>query len=113
MDTGVPIIFINFIKFWYSNQKVRVRFGNALSRSWVISNGVRQGGVLSSLFFNLYINSILVNISRMNIGCRMGPITFNVLAYADDVVLLAPSAAGLQLLTLKRYDDVKVTASGS
>ena len=105
MDTGVPTIFVNFIKFWYSNQKVRVRFGNALSRSWVISNGVRQGGVLSSLFFNLYINSILVNISRMNIGCRMGSISSNVLAYADDVVLLAPSAAGLQLL-IDNFSDM-------
>ena len=55
-------------------------------------------GVLSSIFFNLYIDSVLSNISRMKIGCKLGFICSNILAYADDVVLLAPSATGLQLL---------------
>ena len=98
IDVGVPNIFVNFIKFWYSNQKVRVKFGNAISKSWIICNGVRQGGVLSSLFFNLYIDSVLTNISSMNIGCKMGLVTSNIIAYADDVVLLSPSASGLQIL---------------
>ena len=75
-----------------------MRFGNALSRPWMICNGVRQGGVLSSIFFNLYIDSVLSNISRMKIGCKLGFISSNIIAYADDVVLLAPSASGLQLL---------------
>ena len=97
-ETGVPNIFVNFIKFWYSNQKVRVRFGSSLSRPWMICNGVRQGGVLSSLFFNLYIDSVLSHISKMKIGCKLGFISSNILAYADDVVILAPSATGLQLL---------------
>ena len=34
----------------------------------------------------------------MKIGCRLGFISCNILVYADDVVILAPSATGLQLL---------------
>ena len=56
----IPAIYVNMIKFWYSNQQVCVRFGNATSESFDICNGVRQGGVLSSLFFNVYIDSILM-----------------------------------------------------
>ena len=106
IDAGIPNIFVNFIKFWYSNQKVRVKFGNALSRPWMICNGVRQGGILSSLFFNLYIDSVLSSVSKMNIGCKLGFISSNIIAYADDVVLLAPSATGLQQLIDKFCDII-------
>ena len=98
IDIDFPIYFINLIKFWYCNQQISVRFGNAMSESFTICNGVRQGGVLSGLLFNLYIDCILDTISSVRIGCRLGIINSNVIAYADDMVLLAPSATSLQML---------------
>lgn len=99
----IPPIFVNLIKFWYSNQKVSVRFGHAMSDTFLICNGVRQGGVLSGLFFNLYIDSILHEISNMKYGCKLGITSSNIIAYADDIVLLAPSAYGLQSLINKAH----------
>ena len=67
---GIPELFVNLISYWYRNQIVNVRFMSHYSNEWVIGNGVRQGGILSSLFFGIYINSPLENISKMNGGCK-------------------------------------------
>ena len=104
IHSKIPKIYVNLIKFWYGNQKVCVRFGNSTSESFNICNGVRQGGVLSSLFFNVYIDSILNEISRMKYGCKLGMTNSNIIAYADDIVLLSPSATGLQILIDKIHE---------
>ena len=95
---GLPDNIVRVIAFWYDNQMVRVRFNSCLSGEWKLSNGVRQGGVLSGLFFSIYINDLIDKISSMDVGCKMDIVRANIVAYADDVVLLAPSARALQLL---------------
>ena len=69
-----------------------------MSDDFELSNGVRQGGILSGLLFNIYIDSLISKISEMNIGCRLGVIRSNIIAYADDIVLLAPSLQSLKLM---------------
>ena len=96
IDYGIPLLYINVIYYMYSNQIVNVRFGSYISDEWDVKNGVRQGGILSSLFFSIYIDKLLKKISELDIGCRMGVLRSNIIAYADDIVLLSPSAKGLQ-----------------
>ena len=98
------MIYIDLIKFWYSHQYAKVKFQSAFSDEWKICNGVRQGGVLSGLFFSLYIDSLIERISKQRIGCRIGLHSSNIIAYADDVVLLAPSFASLQMLMNVAYE---------
>ena len=45
--------------FWYEAQQVCVRWNNSLSDSFCVSNGVRQGGVLSPIVFAVYIDGLL------------------------------------------------------
>ena len=40
---------------WDTTQKACVRWGSVLSDNFLITNGVRQGGILSPLFFNVYM----------------------------------------------------------
>ena len=47
-------------------------------------------------FFNIYINSVLNDIAKLSIGCRLGIKSCNIIAYADDIVLLTPSLIALQ-----------------
>ena len=42
----------------------------------------------------------------MNIGCKLGVQPSNIIAYADDIVLLAPSATALQMLLDSIYSKL-------
>ena len=75
-----------------------VKWQNAMQDWFSISNGTRQGGVLSPAFFARYIREVLNEIMASGVGCHIGDVCFNVLAYADDLVLLAPSWAAMQQL---------------
>ena len=58
-----------------------------------------QGGILSPCLFSGYIyDLILLTVSRQKVGCNIGGVYVNVFAYADDIVLLAPSWHVLQTL---------------
>ena len=69
-----------------------------ISRSFEIHKGVAQGCPLSPTLFAIYINSLLDKVNESNLGVDLkdnqNPIS--VLAYADDIVLLAESEANLQ-----------------
>ena len=105
LDSGIPIKYISIIKYWYANQFVKVKYKSKLSNEWKIYRGVRQGGVLSGVLFGIYINSLIKKISSMKYGCRLGIHSANVIVYADDMVLLAPSATGLRLLLNEAYKE--------
>ena len=57
---------------------------------------VRQGRILSPLLFNVYINYLSISLSKLPIGCCSGEHVINHLMYADDIVLLSPSAKWMQ-----------------
>ena len=40
---GVPLYLVRILSFWYSQQKMCVRWGTDISESFYVSNGVRQG----------------------------------------------------------------------
>ena len=98
LKLGIPNYFVNILFYFYRHQSVVVKFKNSFSKEWSIKNGVRQGGVLSPLLFSIYIDDMLNKISESKVGCRLGIQVSNVIAYADDLVIMAPSASGLQLL---------------
>ena len=59
-------------------------------------NGVKQGVILSPLPFNVYMDNLSLQLYRQSIGCSVGGTVVNHMSYADDIVLFAPSAKGLQ-----------------
>ena len=50
----MPTCFVKILYYWYSKQNMKVKWGNCLSSPFSVSNGVRQGGVLSP-YLLLYI----------------------------------------------------------
>ena len=98
IDRGTPLIFVRIIMKWYTTQKACVRCGSALSDSFLITNGVRQGGILSPLFFNVYMDCLSESLCNTQTGCNVGGVMINHLMYADDLVITSPSAKGLQRL---------------
>jgi len=98
LDDGVDKLIVRLLSYWYSNQEACVRWQNCTSTFFTIGNGTRQGGVLSPLLFTRYIKQILVKLVSAQIGCNIGGIVMNILAYADDIVLLAPAWRAMQRL---------------
>ena len=72
-----------------------------------IEKGVGQGGILSPLLFKLCIDDVLDEICNSGTGCKFGILPMNILAYADDLVLLANSQH--QLEKLYRILDMRMT----
>jgi len=56
---------------------------------------------MSPLLFSVYIDSLLDEIRSSKIGCHIAGSAMNIIAYADDIVLLSPSRRGLQTLVRK------------
>jgi len=50
------------------------------------------------LFFARYVRDLVAHTVSSRIGCNVGGMFINILVYADDSVLLAPSWWGLQQL---------------
>ena len=85
-------------RYWTADASPNGYHLSTLSPKFNVSNGVRQGGILSPLFFNLYMDRLSVTLSETKVGCALGKTMVNHLAYADDLVILSPSVKGLQKL---------------
>ena len=61
IDGGLSIIFIRLLLASYLLQKANVRWNGILSRNFPLSNGVKQGAVLSAILYCFYVNDLLKN----------------------------------------------------
>jgi hypothetical protein len=92
----------------YINQLIRVKFSDSVSKYFSISNGVKQGGVLSPVLFTCYLNGLIENVKKSGYGCHVGDFFTGCVAYADDVVLLAPTVTALKVIISKVEDFAKL-----
>ena len=63
-----------------------------------ISNGVRQGGILSPKLFSVYMDDLSNLVICSGVGCFLNNVCFNHVFYADDLCLMALCAIALQEL---------------
>ena len=85
VNRNVPMIFVRLLQHWYSNQRLCVKWGSQLSSSFSVTNGFRQGDVLSPLLFAVYLNQLSMELNSLDIGCMVGNTCINHLVYADDI----------------------------
>ena len=89
---------VKIIRYMYENTFVNTQFNSVSSELWKTGNGARQGGIMSPLIFSFYINHILEQVSSMPMGCSLFGYKTGIICYADDILLLSPSASGLQCM---------------
>ena len=53
LKRGVNPVYLRLLLYVYTSQKYTVKWGTAVAEFFSISNGVRQGGVSSGIFFML------------------------------------------------------------
>ena len=75
-----------------------------MSEYFAMENGVKQGGVISPIFFTIYIDPLLLQLRNSSYGCHLNGVYMGALSYADDIMLIAPSIGGLNEM-LKLCDN--------
>ena len=65
---------------------------------FTISNGVRQGGILSPKIFVMYMNGLTYELSNSYAGCYINDTCINHIMHADNICLMAPTGTAMQNL---------------
>ena len=82
----------------YTSQSLRVKWGDTITDGFTCQNGVKQGGVISPILFCIYMDVLLLKLSKSGVGCHIGNSFVGSLCYADDVTLIAPSRNAMNIL---------------
>ena len=95
--------------YTYKEQYCDVKWNSCHSFRFPISNGCRQGTISSPLFFNCYMNDLIIKLRKSRIGRTIGGRYFGIMVYCDDIFLLSSSRSGLQaMVTLcEKYAEAK------
>ena len=101
---GVPLYFVRLLLYWYQTQCMQISWCGVKSSGFTISNGVRQGGVLSPYLFSVYVDQLSESLNAVRSGCYVGKRCINHIFFADDITLFSPSLTGLQELVDVCYD---------
>ena len=104
LERNVPPIVIRVLIFIYEEQEGCVKLVGVKSASFKLTNGTRQGSVLSPTLFAVYLDGLLVKLKELGVGCHVGGVWLGAAGYADDLVLLAPSRTALAMM-LEVYEE--------
>ena len=75
-----------------------VRWGDTCSVSFCVTKSVKQGGIISPMLFNLYMDDLSLPLNCSGIGGNIGTTLISHLCYPDDLCLISLSSSGMQQL---------------
>ena len=96
INKGMCSLTIRLLLNMYTDQKLQVKWNNTKSHTFNVTNGVRQGGVMSPFLFSVYMDELLVTLKSNGVGCHMDHYFVGAFGYADDIILLCPSLEGMR-----------------
>ena len=77
-------------------QITNVKWNGEISTSFKISNGVKQGAVLSSILYCVYMNDLFTLLKKKKYGCWINGEYHGIIGYANNLFLLSHSKSALQ-----------------
>ena len=96
MGLGIPLYLLNIVINWHLNLNGQVRWNGVFSNVFQIRSGIRQGGINSTWFFNVYIFELIIRLRESGFGCHHATVFIGCLFFADDILLLSASIIHLQ-----------------
>ena len=100
-EKGLPTSVIRVLIYVYTNQYGWVRWGSSRSDIMTLTNGTRQGAILSPYFWAVYMDPLLSRLRELGLGAHVSGIFVGVVCYADDVLLIAPTRNAMQRMLLE------------
>ena len=82
----------------HRDASTQIKWQGLLSDDFPVEQGVRQGGMISTLEYKRFINPLLTLIQNADLGAHIGDINLSSPTCADDVCLTANTPADLQVL---------------
>ena len=82
IDRNLPIYLVKILCYWYQHQEMIVQWGLCLYNVFFVTNGVRQGRILSPMVFNIYIDGLSDILNNSIIGGYIGGKKFELLSKA-------------------------------
>ena len=98
MRKGVPTETIAGIMEMYNRATTVIRVGGKITRKININSSVKQGCPLSPLQFNIIMDELLEQLMQKKVGIKVGGETMEVIAFADNLVLLAEDPGDMTVL---------------
>ena len=98
LDGMMPDHMWRLLYRWYDSMYVTVRLNGSLGRRLDVRRGVRQGSIISPWIFNCFYRDMVKTINDMECGLIIGNNRYNVICYADDLLLTSATSTGLQTL---------------
>ena len=94
---GLSSTMLNILQSMYGQASSRVTLNSDTSEEFLYRKGVRQGSNLSPRLFSLFIHDLEKYLVENNSGSiEINSTNLHLLLFADDLVLLADTPAGLQ-----------------
>ena len=87
---------VRLLYYMYIHQIYYVKWNNERSNLFNVSNGVKQGSLISPLLFIIYIYELFSKLEYLGLGCHVGLTYAGEFGYADDIALISPSIYGLK-----------------
>ena len=84
---GVDGVTWSLIHSLHQDAESAVKWNGVCSEAFKITQGVRQGGILSTDLYKLYGSDLLNRLEKPCLGCHIGGISCAALACADDVAI--------------------------
>jgi hypothetical protein len=95
LDRKLPSVVVRMLIYIYTEQEAWVRWGSEKSSTFRITNGTRQGSVLSPALFCVYLDDLIKELRKLGLGCHMAGLWIGAVGFADDLLLLAPSRGAM------------------
>ena len=89
IDRNLPPIVVRALVCVHEEQQGCASWSGTRSSTFSITNGTRQGSVLSPTLFSVYLDDLLKELRLLGVGCHMGGVWVGAAGYADDLILLA------------------------
>ena len=90
LDKGLPAIVVRTPVYVYEEQTGHVKLCGRRSETFSITNGTRQGSVLSPALWCVYLDDLIKKLRDLKLGVHVAGVWMGATGYADDLLLLAP-----------------------